>query len=151
MLEDAIFLPISAKIGTNLELLKETIISVANSHEERMRERDKEKDERMKNMLKNIAFNKNNNIDDDRKEYYNNSSSTGVLLDVIKSRKLGSTLHVVVRDGQVRSSVGVHHNRHYYCSSLQLLLQFFILLPIMCHNCSFNYYDLLYDLYHSLS
>ena len=113
VLENAIFVPISAKVGTNLNILREIIIKEVIAHQARENEKEKKKDEKMfemdnKNIHSNIDdkiidHNKNdNNENENRSVHHINSSSNGVLLDVIKSRKLGTTLHVVIRQGQVR-------------------------------------------------
>ena len=95
ILENAIFVPISAKIGTNLNILRETIVTEVLAHQERENEKEKDEDEKMLHFDGSIDNNEKRNF------HHINSSSNGVLIDIIKSRKLGTTLHVVVRQGQV--------------------------------------------------
>ena len=148
ILENAIFVPISAKIGTNLNILKEKIIEIALKQKDIERNRYIEEDERLKleqeekiNKLKEPRNNDNSNstenkikilnangkiinkpnvndkksikviekekeeaedVFDEMYQFRKNSSSAGVLLDIEKSRKLGTTLHVVIRRGEVR-------------------------------------------------
>ena len=95
ILENAIFVPISAKIGTNLNILRETIITEVLAYQKRENEKEKDEDEKM------LHLNDSINNDKKRNSHHINSSSNGVLIDIIKSRKLGTTLHVVIRQGQV--------------------------------------------------
>ena len=95
ILENAIFVPISAKIGTNLNILRETIVTEVLAHQERENKKEKDEDEKM------LHFDGSINNNEKRNSHHINSSSNGVLIDIIKSRKLGTTLHVVVRQGQV--------------------------------------------------
>ena len=97
ILENAIFVPISAKIGTNLNILRETIVTEVLAHQERENKKEKDEDEKM------LHFDGSINNNEKRNSHHINSSSNGVLIDIIKSRKLGTTLHVVVRQGQVKS------------------------------------------------
>lgn len=109
VLENATFIPISAKIGTNLNILKEKLISIVIDHKKRENEKNIINDEKMS---KNRGDN-NNGTDsdnsnemesnnDNRDSHHINSSSNGVLIDIVKSRKLGNTLHTVIREGQVK-------------------------------------------------
>ena len=148
ILENAIFVPISAKIGTNLNILKQKIIGIVLKQKDIENNRYIEEDERSKleqeekiNKLKEKRNNDNSNINenkikilnangkvinkpnvnekqsivqtekekeeeeevfDEMYQFRQNSSSAGVLLDIEKSRKLGTTLHVVIRRGEVR-------------------------------------------------
>jgi hypothetical protein len=131
ILENAIFIPISAKIGTNLDILKKNIVDVVQKHQEkekiRISEIEKEK-EKMKNRIfleRKLEIEKekerkalgglcaaletvkdDNNWNEYQDDNHNHSSSSnGVLLDIIKSRKLGTTLHVVIKEGEVRITV----------------------------------------------
>lgn len=148
ILENAIFVPISAKIGTNLNILKEKITEIVLKQKDIENNRYIEEDKRLKleqeekiNKLKEKRNNENLNINENKIKILNvngkiinklnanekksivhtekekeeeedvfnemyqfqqNSSSAGVLLDIEKSRKLGTTLHVVIRRGEVR-------------------------------------------------
>ena len=152
ILENAIFVPISAKIGTNLNILKQKIIGIVLKQKDIENNRYIEEDERLKleqeekmNKLKERRNNDNSNINenkikilnangrvinktnvnekqsivqtekekekeeeeevfDEMYQFRQNSSSAGVLLDIEKSRKLGTTLHVVIRRGEVRQN-----------------------------------------------
>lgn len=130
ILDNAIFIPISAKIGTNLDLLKNSIIDAVQIYREAEKklsvETEKKKIEQeaeTKRKIQNMAV-ENRGVtkgegegDAGEKEAedfgsidgieYTGSSSNGVLLDIIKSRKLGTTLHVVIKEGQVCSYVRV--------------------------------------------
>jgi translation initiation factor IF-2 len=131
ILENAIFIPISAKIGTNLDKLKKNIIDVVQKHQEnekiRRLELEKEKEKEKNRILaeKKLEINmekerkalggmctavetvKEDNIWNEYQDNNHNhsSSSNGVLLDIIKSRKLGTTLHVVIKEGEVRMAL----------------------------------------------
>lgn len=113
ILENAIFVPISAKIGTNLEILKEKILDIVLKQKELEKQRYIEEDEWLEleeEERLNEALNGQKekekvvevDLSDDIYSLRNNSSSAGVLLDIVKSRKLGTTLHVVIRRGEVR-------------------------------------------------
>jgi hypothetical protein len=115
ILENAIFVPISAKVGTNLEILKEKILDIVFKQKELDNQRYIEEDEWLKleeeerineaqSGQKEEEKEKVIEVDliDDVYSLRNNSSSAGVLLDIVKSRKLGTTLHVVIRRGEVR-------------------------------------------------
>ena len=150
ILENAIFVPISAKIGTNLNILKEKIIEIVLKQKETENNKYIEEDERVKfeqeekinklrdqrnnddviineNRIKILNANgkiinkpnvndkksikviekekeKEEDVYDEMYQFRKNSSSAGVLLDIEKSRKLGTTLHVVIRRGEVRYS-----------------------------------------------
>jgi Fe2+ transport system protein B len=131
ILENAIFIPISAKIGTNLDKLKKNIIDVVQNHQENEKirrlelekEKEKEKNRILAEKKLEIKMEKErkelgglctavetvkedntwNEYQDDNHNH--SSSSNGVLLDIIKSRKLGTTLHVVIKEGEVRMAL----------------------------------------------
>lgn len=113
ILESAIFVPISAKVGTNLEVLKEKILDIVFKQKELENQRYIEHDEWLEleeeeRLNEAISGQKEKekmievDLSDDIYSLRNNSSSAGVLLDIVKSRKLGTTLHVVIRRGEVR-------------------------------------------------
>ena len=123
ILENAIFVPISAKIGTNLEILKEKILDIVFKQKElenlRYIEEDEwselEEEEKINDALKGQKEKEEVievDLSDDFHSLRNNSSSAGVLLDIVKSRKLGTTLHVVIRRGEVRLN---QHKPFYFC------------------------------------
>jgi translation initiation factor IF-2 len=74
----------------------------------RERVRAKDKEEKMNDK----------NYTSTRNVRHYNTSSNGVLLDVIKSRKLGTTLHVVIREGQVRFYLYL-----FFCSFFYLIVE----------------------------
>lgn len=127
ILENAIFVPISAKIGTNLEILKEKILDIVHEQKEfenlRYVEEDEwlelEEEEKLNEALKGQREEQAErekvvevDLSDDIYSLRNSSSSAGVLLDIVKSRKLGTTLHVVIRRGEVRLN---QHEHLYFC------------------------------------
>ena len=121
ILDNAIFIPISAKIGTNLDLLKISILDAVQLYRdaekksnEEIEKKNAEKEAETKKKIENIAVDNQEAIIGGEGEAgegeefgridgieYTGSSSNGVLLDIIKSRKLGTTLHVVIKEGQV--------------------------------------------------
>ena len=180
ILENAIFIPISAKVGTNLDILKERILDLVLKQKEVEKSRHVEEDKRLelereekmnevekrRQDITNISdhfVHKNenektltdiNDNDNERESFNevekveekevdecdeiyplrNNSSSAGVLLDIIKSRKLGTALHVVIRKGEVRQNQHVlfHPNLSFLFNSFSLFSLLTYMLYIFC-------------------